>query len=378
VSRFLFVVPPLVGHINPAIAVAEELGRRHHEVAWAGDADVLAALLPPGVDIRRCPVPDPPERPPGLRGFAALKFLWEQVLVPLAAAMTPAVTQAVAQFHPDALVVDQQALAGALVAERSGLPWATSATTSSELVDPLAAMPKVKQWLAELLDGLRHRAGDPSATTDLRFSPHLVLAFTTRAMVGDETQVAGPVCFVGPMRRDGSGDAELPASSGPLVYVSLGTVNADAGPRFLSACVDALRERPQLRAVVVAPDGLLDDVPPHVLVRPQVAQGAVLAQASAVVCHAGHNTVCEALSFGLPLVVAPIRDDQPIVAEQVVRAGAGVRLRFDRADAGQIGDALDAVLSEPAYAAGATRIQESFRAAGGAQEAADRLEKLIA
>jgi len=378
VSRFLFVVPPLVGHINPAIAVAEELGRRQHAVAWTGDADVLAALLPPGTDIRPCPVPDPPERPAELRGFAALKFLWEQILVPLAESMTPAVTQAVAQFRPDAPVVDQQALAGALVAERSALPWATSATTSSELVDPLAAMPKVQQWLTELLDGLRQRAGDPSATTDLRFSPQLVLAFTTRAMVGDEAQVAGEVCFVGPMQSAVPGNAELPASPGPLVYVSLGTVNADAGRRFLSACVDALRARPQLRAVVVAPDGVLADVPPHVLVRPHVAQVAVLARASAVVCHGGHNTVCEALSFGLPLVVAPIRDDQPIVAEQVVRAGAGVRLRFDRADAGQIGDALDAVLSEPAYAAGATRIQESFRAAGGAQEAADRLEKLIA
>jgi MGT family glycosyltransferase len=376
VSRFLFVVPPLVGHINPAIGVAEELGRRQHEVAWAADADLLRTLLPPGADIWPCPAPDPPERPPGLRGFAALKFLWEQILVPLAETMTPAVTQAVSEFRPDALVVDQQAIAGALVAERLGLPWATSATTSSELVDPLAAMPKVKQWLAEMLDGVRQRAGDPRATTDLRFSPQLVLAFTTRAMVGSDAQVSGEVCFVGPMRRAVPGDAEVPASSGPIVFVSLGTVNADTGRRFLTACVDALRARPQLRAVVVAPDGGLDEGPGNVLVRPHVSQVAVLAQASAVVCHGGHNTVCEALSFGLPLVLAPIRDDQPIIADQVVRAGAGIRLRFDRADAGQIGDAIDAVLGQPAYAAGAARIQESFRAAGGAQEAADRLEKL--
>ena len=43
------------------------------------------------------------------------------------------------------------------------------------------------------------------------------------------------------------------------------------------------------------------------------------------VTHGGHNTVCEALAHGLPLVVAPIRDDQPTVAAQVVQAGAGVR-----------------------------------------------------
>ena len=45
VTRFLLVVPPLVGHINPLIGVADELARRGHEVAWAG--------------LRR---PDPPAR----------------------------------------------------------------------------------------------------------------------------------------------------------------------------------------------------------------------------------------------------------------------------------------------------------------------------
>ena len=35
-SRYLFVVPPLVGHINPTLAVAEQLAGRGHEVAWTG------------------------------------------------------------------------------------------------------------------------------------------------------------------------------------------------------------------------------------------------------------------------------------------------------------------------------------------------------
>ncbi|MEV6184251.1 nucleotide disphospho-sugar-binding domain-containing protein, partial [Streptomyces sp. NPDC052015] len=99
----------------------------------------------------------------------------------------------------------------------------------------------------------------------------------------------------------------------------------------------------------------------------------------AVVCHAGHNTVCEALWHGVPLVVAPIRDDQPIVAAQVVDAGAGVRLRFGRADAARIGAAVEAVL-DPAqgHRKAAEAVGESFRAAGGSESAADRLETLTA
>jgi UDP:flavonoid glycosyltransferase YjiC (YdhE family) len=97
----------------------------------------------------------------------------------------------------------------------------------------------------------------------------------------------------------------------------------------------------------------------------------------AVVCHAGHNTVCEALACAVPLVLAPVRDDQPLIAEQVAVAGAGLRLRFTHANAEHIGRALDRVLTEHSFTAAAMRIRDSFAAAGGAPAAADGLEKLV-
>jgi UDP:flavonoid glycosyltransferase YjiC (YdhE family) len=86
--------------------------------------------------------------------------------------------------------------------------------------------------------------------------------------------------------------------------------------------------------------------------------------------------VCEALWHGVPLVVAPIRDDQPVVAGQVVDAGAGIRVRFGRVTAPKLGAAIDAVLHEPGYRAAAGRIRTAFRAAGGARAAATHLEEL--
>ncbi len=359
-SRFLFVVPPFLGHINPVLPVADELARQGHEVAWVGHHDAPAIA----------------DRPPGLRGFAALKFLWEQSLIPLATAMLPEVLRVAAEFRPDVVVADQQALAGALAAERLGLPWATSATTSAELTDPLGDLPKVRGWLTGLLDELQTACDCPSIV-DLRFSPHLVLAFTTTALLGESTRLPDSVRFVGPVRRAEPDDSALPwqelDSGRPLVFVSLGTMNGAAGERFLAAAVEALRLRPHLQAVVVDPTRSIVDTPEQVIVRDRVAQLAVLTRASAVVCHAGHNTVCEALGNGLPLVVAPIRDDQPIIADQVTRAGAGIRLRFDHARPAQIGGAIDAVLTDPAYRANARGIQRSFQEAGGATTAAREL-----
>ncbi|HEX8935250.1 MAG TPA: nucleotide disphospho-sugar-binding domain-containing protein, partial [Pseudonocardiaceae bacterium] len=97
----------------------------------------------------------------------------------------------------------------------------------------------------------------------------------------------------------------------------------------------------------------------------------------AVVSHAGHNTVCEALAYGVPLVLAPIRDDQPVIARQVTDAGAGVRVRFGRVGTTELQEAITTVLDDPSYRGAARRVQASFAAAGGAATAADHLEKLL-
>ncbi|WP_338067418.1 glycosyltransferase, partial [Crossiella equi] len=86
--------------------------------------------------------------------------------------------------------------------------------------------------------------------------------------------------------------------------------------------------------------------------------------------------VCESLAQGLPLVVAPIRDDQPIIANQVVEAGAGRRVRFGRVGPAELRESILDVLGFPGYRAAAERIRASFADAGGTAAAADRVEAL--
>jgi UDP:flavonoid glycosyltransferase YjiC (YdhE family) len=396
VSRFLFVVPPLVGHINPAAGVAAELTARGHQVAWACvDPGLVRRLAGDGAVVFPCagPVLGSGVRSPEIRGPEALKFLWERFLVPLAEAMAPGVRAAVQEFEPDVVVADQQAFAGGLVAERLQVPWATSATTSAEFTDALEGMPRIAAWMDALLHDLRGRIGDPSGTADPRFSPHLVLAFSTPELVGPGARKGGHIRYVGPSV------AARPAAPGfpwawldpgrATLLVTLGTANTDVGARFLTECLKALRCRAdRLQAVIADPADALGaagagavgagfgDHDKDVLVLPAVPQLPLLERADAVVCHAGHNTVCEALWHGVPLVVAPIRDDQPVVAGQVTEAGAGIRVRFGRVTAPKLGAAIDAVLQEPGYRAAADRISTAFRAAGGAPAAASHLEQL--
>ncbi|RPF29845.1 MGT family glycosyltransferase [Streptomyces sp. Ag109_G2-6] len=391
--RVLFTVPPLAGHVNPTAAVGAELAARGHEVAWTGPAPALARLLPGRARILPAGEEDAGgggaaggyaalhERWRDLRGVGALRFLWEEALVPLARAMVPGVERAAAGFAPDLMVCDQQALAGPLVARRLGIPWVTSATTSAELTRPFADFPKVGEWVDERISGLLAEFGDTGGGWDPRFSDRLVLVFSTPGLVGAQEGYPDHYAFVGPAF------GARPAVPGfpwqrldpdrLRVLVSLGTLNQEAGARFYRAVLGAAAQlAARVQLVLAAPAALVGDAPGHMILQERVPQLELLPHLDAVVCHGGHNTVCEALAFGLPLVVAPIRDDQPIVARQVVLAGAGVRLRFARTGAGELRDALTAVLDRPGPRRAARKIQASFSAAGGAAAAADRLEKL--
>jgi UDP:flavonoid glycosyltransferase YjiC (YdhE family) len=379
-SRYLFVVPPLTGHINPTVAVGGELRRRGHEVAWVGHPGTLRALLPDGSrvfpaldDVLEQAIQAARQRWLELKGIAVLKFLWEEFLIPLGHAMIPGVREAVGAFAPDVLIADQQALAGPVVARETGIPWVTSASTPAELVRPLRTMPKVEDWIRCQLQGLS------GSDEDIRFSDRLVLAFTSMELVGAEEFPAHYV-FTGPALGHRPERADFPwtwlADGQQRVLVSLGTLNGAAGQRFFGEVVEAVAEM-KVQVVMVAPPDAVH-APANVLVAERVPQLALMNHVDAVISHGGHNTVCEALAHGLPLVVTPIRDDQPIIAQQVVAAGAGVRLKYTRVRAGEIRTALDSVLHTPDYAANARRVQESFRAAGGASAAADHLEAVAA
>ncbi|MBL7499550.1 glycosyltransferase family 1 protein [Frankia sp. CNm7] len=405
-SRFLLVVPPLAGHITPLVAVADRLRALGHRVAWAGEPSLIRTLAGPDAEVHPAlggPV-DVGGRGLGLRGYAAVQFLWEEFLIPLAEATHEAVADAAKQVDAGLVVADMQALAGAIAAARAGIPWVTSATTSGSLRDPFTATPRVRQWLDGLFADLITRlCPDPAVSltpATLERSPLLVLAFTTEALAGPGDPAGPATAWVGPALRHPpeAGLAAVTATGvsphagpddgepfpwawldpdKPLVVVSLGTVNGPVGGRFLRSCVDALGALgDRVRAVVADPAGTVAAAPGNVLVRPGLPILVLLPHAAAVVCHGGHNTVCEALAHDLPLVVAPIRDDQPIVAQQVVDAGAGIRLHFGRATADLIAAAVTDVLTRPRYRLAAQGIGASFRAAGGAAAAADHLARL--
>jgi MGT family glycosyltransferase len=309
--------------------------------------------------------------------WTSLRAFWDELALPLARDMAPAVERALTDVRPDALVVDQHAVAGAVAARRHGLPWATSAATP-QATSPVVDMLGGREWLDERFAAVCREAGlEPVRGVDV--SPSLVLVYSSPELAG-----GGPYPpsfrFVGPpLEEAGADGTPFPwerLTGVPRVYVTLGTTASRTDARFYATAFAALAGEP-VQAIVVAPRELALSPPDNVLLRPWVPQVEVLRRVDAVVCHGGQNTVGQALALGRPLVLAPDSFERGLIAAQAVNAGAAVRVRFGRLRPDELREAVRRVLAEPAFRAAAERVGRSLREAGGPRAAADALEEIV-
>jgi MGT family glycosyltransferase len=375
-SRFLFVVPPLTGHVNPARSVADRLQADGHQVAWTGSMATLRPMLGEQAVIYR--TGSRIHRAQADQGLASIRSLWQEFIVPYTKFILPAVDKAIADFGPDVLVCDQHTPAGALLAHRYGLPWATLACSTIELLRPYRQLPPVEGWIDDRLAQLRAMAG-VSEPIDPLFSPELVLSFTSAELTGPIPMDA--LRQVGPCFSDRADDPDFDWSAldpdRALVLVTMGTLAAELADDFYARAVAALAPlADRVQAIVLARPDEIPEPPPNVLLTARVPVLRLLPRLAAVLCHGGLNTVCESLAFGVPLVVAPIRHDQPLNASLVTAAGAGRRVHFSRAQPAELRAALLSVLDDPSYRTAAGRLADSFTAAGGAPAAAHHLQRL--
>jgi UDP:flavonoid glycosyltransferase YjiC (YdhE family) len=163
------------------------------------------------------------------------------------------------------------------------------------------------------------------------------------------------------------------------VLVTAGTLSGHLVHGYVARMLAALALEPLASRVQVVlnfdPDAM-PDPPSHVLVAPKVPVLDLMPRLDAVICQAGQSTVNEALVHGVPMVVAPIRLAELVVAAQVTRAGAGVAASFLESTPAQLAAAVTAVLDEPRYRAHARRIGDEFSAAGGTDAAVAHLVAL--
>lgn len=389
-ARFAFIVPPLTGHVNPTLSLGAVLLSRGHEVGWISLDASLGERLPAGGQLLLISYEENDEKKQqnaeyldiisrkNVYGIDSVRFLYEEVLIPLNRHCYEGIRQWLQVFQPELAIVDHQLFTGAVAAIQEGIPYVTTVTAPAA-IKVMEELPKVHEWEEKQVIALQQELG-LSGEASVACSPLLTMVLTSRAFFG-EMELPEYYRFVGPVlhRRENTPSFDwdgFHADTRRKVLVSIGTTFDHAYKKaFFTKVAEALADA-DLGVVVVSDPELLESWPDNFLVRRQVPQLELLPYLSMVVSHGGHNTVSETLTNGLPLVVIPIAYDQSHVAGRVVRVGAGVRLNYNRFKAKHLREAIDEVLGNPAYRLAAQFMQESFREAGGVSTAADLLEQV--
>jgi MGT family glycosyltransferase len=268
--------------------------------------------------------------------------------------------------------------AGAIAAVNKNLPYATSVTAPAA-IKVMDELPKVHEWEVNQIVALQQELGIDNISS-IACSNLLTMVLTSKLFFG-EMELPAHYRFTGPVINRRSVNTKfdwyrLKRNSLPKILVSIGTTfDHEHKKSFFAKVIEALGNE-NLTVVVVSDPALFDQWPPNFIVQSQVPQLELLPHLDAVICHGGHNTVCETLLNGLPMVVIPIAYDQSHVAGRVVRTGAGQRLNFNRFKASHLKEAVYDILQNPDYRANAELLKQSFLDAGGTETAASLLEQI--
>jgi len=173
---------------------------------------------------------------------------------------------------------------------------------------------------------------DPAATpsVDAFTETGDVLLLNYPAELHDEgrARLLPPHAFLGSAVRDEAEDADvqrwLAAGSRPVVYVSFGSFLSVRGD-VLARVTEALSGLDVRVAIATGSTSKaeLGPVPDSWLVREFLPQVTLLRSAALAVSHGGNNSVTEAMTSGVPLLLLPFSTDQFAGAAAVEAAGFG-------------------------------------------------------
>lgn len=421
-GHFLFVLWDGGGNIPPQLALARRLATRGHRVSILAPGVLRARIEAAGCAF--VPLHETAEHDSSsvtddiLRDWeartsiAAAALVRDRLIFGTASGYARDVTAAVTAERPDVIVTDYLLLGAYVAAERAGIPLAALVHTVYPL--PAPGMPpygmgfqpakgvagRVRDSIfagiferfynARLkeLNQVRAMMGLQSlASTFEQFDrANRLLVLTSQAFDFPAESLPSNVRYVGPQLDDPAWLTpwEPPASESgadtnlPLALISLSTTYQKQEDT-VRRVVEALASLP-VRGLVTLGPALASErfsLPPNVRVEPYVPHVLVCPHTDLVVTHGGHGTVITALHFGVPVVCLPMGRDQEDNAARVVWRGAGVRCS-SKADVKRLRQAIQQILAEPRFRAGARRIASGIARDGGPNTAIAELEHLAA
>ena len=409
------------GDIHPLIALALELKRRGHTPVMALPEVYRPKIDPLGIEFRSIrPDIDPADTrliamiydikkgtETGLREFL-FPSLRETYSDLLDAATRPA--------RADLLLLGELNYAGPIVAESTGIPWASyvlAPLSFFSAFDPpvLPMYPRLaradktvpgmgrairrlarfvsRKWPQPIYD-LRAELGlarGRNPLFDAKHSPYLVLALFSR-LLGHEQRDWPPnalitgFCFYDAENGDGSLPPELrkflDSGPAPLVF-TLGSAAVLAAGRFYEHSARAAMKLGMRAVLLVGNDPRnkpRHPLPDSICIADYAPYSQLFPHAALIVHQGGVGTTAQCLKAGKPQLIMPYSHDQPDNARRMRRLKVARTIFRKDYTPIRVARKIRAMLLNPTYARRAASIPARIEHEDGVRTACDALERL--
>jgi UDP:flavonoid glycosyltransferase YjiC (YdhE family) len=409
-----------LGDLHPYLAVALGLQARGHDavVATSGYYREKVEGLRLGFRAVRPDRPDLDADPTLMRRVMDRRQGSDYVVRGL---MMPALRESyedtlAAADGADLLVSHMLTFTARLVAERRGIPWASTmlqplgffSAYDPPVLPPAAFLSKfrflgpafhralfwcvrrrVRSWV-EPWYRLRAEIGLPPTPDNPLFhgqhAPALVLALFSKVLADKQPDWPPQTVLTGFPFFDQGGEAGMPAELArfldagppPIVFTLGSSAVLDAGAFYDdSATAARLLGRRAVLLVGSDPRNRPAALPDGVAAFEYAPYAELFPRAAAVVHSGGIGTTAEAMRAGRPMLVIPYAHDQPDNAARVTRLGIAATIPRDRYTPARAAAALRRLLDDPTCGKRAAEAGAAIRGEDGVRAACDALEGLL-
>jgi zeaxanthin glucosyltransferase len=388
-SRIGIITLYATGHLNPSIALARALQRKGHEPVFFNILDTANIIASAGlrfVPFAEAEYPSGSLRPTiqkigELSGPAAFAYYVER-MVKLFTTSFQYLPDLIRRENLDLLIIDQVQYGGATIAEHLDIPFislANALLVNREDVIP----PPIMLWPFDPSPAGVDRNRKGWAAADQAYANLLPVVNDQRRswnlpeytnLVEDSFSPLAQICQQPPVfefprphapatlhlvghLQDVRLARDIPfpwewLDGRPLIYATCGTLQNRLEHVF-RAVIEACAPLNAQTIIALGNDALSPEifgvVPANIKLVPYVPQAQLLRRAALCILHGGLNTTLDCLENGVPMVAIPIASEQPGIAMRIARLRAGVVVPLAEVNAVSIYEAVQSVLSKPAY-----------------------------
>jgi UDP:flavonoid glycosyltransferase YjiC (YdhE family) len=410
--KVLIAATPLMGHLNPLLAIGYMLVNEGHEVVVISSSVMRSRVEAIGAEFR----PFPGQADLDLRDIAAAfpeiknispgaemsRFYMERVFIDPIPAQYLGLRVVLQDFPADVIIADngffgafpmllgprpeRRAIVfcgvSLLLSRRdddaphlAGLPPASNEAQLGEYAAVFrkheeAVLDPITQYLNNCLEGLSVPPLSMNFFDAMVALPDAYLQMTVPDFEFPRRNLPASVHFVGALPIIPN-QAPLPPwaqdlnGSRKVVLVTQGTLSNHNFNQLVAPTLAALANDRDVLVVVTAGGRPIDAIPGPIPNNARLASYLpfewMLAKADVFVTNGGYGSVNQALSFGVPLVTAGLTEDKIDVNVRVAWSGVGVNLATNEPKPEALREAIRTVLDKPNYRAQALAMANEIR-----------------